>query len=212
MASGEENPQDDAVPLLRMESVGRTGLDPVSLDLDAGTCCVIMGPSGAGKTLLLRAVADLDPHVGETYLAGHACSAMPGPRWRRQVTYVAAEPGWWDDHVAPHMEVPTEAVALARRLDLPDDVMAAEVARLSTGERLRLAVIRALIQTPSVLLLDEPTAALDQHAAEKMSDLLIERRDAGLALLIVTHDLGLADRMADQTREMRHGHLDEGSP
>jgi len=212
MTSQSDSTSEGGQALLRLVDIARAGLDPVSLDVDAGSCCVIMGASGSGKTLLLRAIADLDPHRGEAYLSGTACSAMSGPRWRSQVTYVAAEPGWWDDRVAPHMARIDDATALAQQLDLPDDVMEAMVARLSTGERLRLALIRALIQKPRVLLLDEPTGALDEDATDKVAKLLMERRDAGLALLIVTHDRDIADRLADDLRLMRQGHLERSEP
>ena len=197
--------------LLQLNDIARPGLKPVTLSLAAGSCCVIMGPSGAGKSLLLRAVADLDPHQGEALLAGMACSAMPAPHWRRQVTYVPAEPAWWDDHVAPHMSNPERAAALARRIGLPDDVMGAAVARLSTGERLRLALIRAMVQDPQVLLLDEPTGALDAAASDMVVDLLEERRDQGLGLLVVTHDQAFGGRLAGQIRLMNNGHLGEAS-
>jgi len=197
--------------LLELSNIARQGLQPVTLNLAAGSCCVIMGPSGAGKSLLLRAVADLDPHSGEAYLDGTACSAMSAPHWRRQVTYVAAEPGWWDDHVAAHMAQPERAAALAQRLDLPGDVMTAAVARLSTGERQRLALIRALIQDPKVLLLDEPTGALDAAVGDKVAVLLEERRDQGLGLLIVTHDEAFGRRLGDRVRRMRGGHLGEAA-
>jgi putative ABC transport system ATP-binding protein len=203
---------DAGATLLELSGIARPGLEPVSLKLAVGSCCVIMGPSGAGKSLLLRAVADLDPHQGEAYLAGVACSAMPAPRWRHQVTYVPAEPGWWDDHVASHMAKPEPAAALARRLDLPDDVMTAAIARLSTGERLRLALIRALIQEPQVLLLDEPTGALDAAASNKVADLLEEKRQQGLGLLIVSHDEAFGRRLAGQIRLMQDGRLGEAAP
>jgi ABC-type glutathione transport system ATPase component len=101
---------------------------------------------------------------------------------------------------------------LARRLDLPGDVMTAAVARLSTGERLRLALIRALIQEPEVLLLDEPTGALDAAASDKVADLLEEKREQGLGLLIVSHDEAFGRRLADQMRLMQDGHLGEAAP
>jgi UDP-glucose/iron transport system ATP-binding protein len=203
---------DGGAILLELRGIARPGLEPVSLNLAAGSSCVIMGPSGAGKSLLLRAVADLDPHQGEAYLCGTACSAMPAPLWRRRVTYVPAEPGWWDDHVAAHMAKPEPAATLARRLDLPDDVMTAAIARLSTGERLRLALIRALVQEPEVLLLDEPTGALDAAAGDKVADLLVEKRDQGLGLVIVTHDEAFGRRLAGQVRLMDGGHLGEAAP
>ena len=198
--------------LLELKNISRPGLEPASLQVEAGTCCVIMGPSGSGKSLLLRAIADLDPHQGDAYLAGEACSAMSGPNWRRKVTYVPAEPGWWDDRVGPHMSKPERAGQLAHRLGLSDDVMQATIARLSTGERLRLALIRALIQDPKFLLLDEPTGALDTTVRDLVADLLEETLSIGLGLLVATHDEAFARRLADQMRTIRDGRLGEAVP
>ncbi len=198
--------------LLELIKISRPGLEPANLKVEAGTCCVIMGPSGSGKSLLLRAVADLDPHQGDAHLAGEACSAMSGPSWRRKVTYVPAEPGWWDDHVGSHMSDPGRAKLLADRLGLPNDVMQAIVARLSTGERLRLALIRALIQDPKFLLLDEPTGALDTTARDMVADLLEETRTTGLGLVIATHDEEFGRRLADQMLMIRDGRLGEAAP
>jgi len=70
-----------------------------SFELQDGECIALQGPSGVGKSLLLRAIADLDPNEGTLKLDGTLREAVPAPLWRRQVTYVAAEPGWWADTV-----------------------------------------------------------------------------------------------------------------
>ncbi|MEQ9682836.1 MAG: ABC transporter ATP-binding protein, partial [Rhodospirillales bacterium] len=69
------------------------------LDLEAGDCIAVMGASGSGKSLMLRALADLDPAEGEITLDGHERMSMTGPQWRRQVMYVGPESGWWEDRV-----------------------------------------------------------------------------------------------------------------
>ena len=88
--------------MLSIRGLTRPGLAPVDLDLAAGECVAVLGPSGAGKTLLLRAIADLDPNRGEAILGGEARSDMSGPAWRRRVGYLAAESGWWADGVGAH--------------------------------------------------------------------------------------------------------------
>lgn len=191
--------------MLTVERLTRPGLGPVSLVVQAGECLAVAGPSGAGKTLLLRAIADLDPAEGGVALDGRDRFAMPAPHWRRLVGYVPAEPGWWADGVAEHF--PQWDEALARRLLLPDHVGQAAVARLSTGERQRLALIRALAAGPRVLLLDEPTSALDAAARDRVEDLLAERRRAGLALLWVTHDPAQAERVAARTLSLAAGRV-----
>ena len=108
----------DKPPVLRLRGVYSERLSPVSLDLAAGECAAITGPSGSGKSLLLRQVADLDPGHGEVELDGAPRSGMRGYQWRRQVIYCQAEAGWWDDHVAPHYTDTARAADLFRRLGL----------------------------------------------------------------------------------------------
>jgi len=146
--------------ILQVRNLRTNLLKPASLSLSAGECIAVRGPSGAGKTLLLRAIADLDPSDGLVCLGGRDCSSIAGPEWRRLVGYVPAEPGWWADAVGEHFSEWTAALAFVRDLGFPEEAKAWPITRLSTGERLRLALIRALMVRPKVLLLDEPTALL----------------------------------------------------
>ncbi len=144
------------------------------------------GPSGSGKSRLLRALADLDPHGGELYLQGQACQAIPAPLWRQRVGLLPAEPQWWYDTAAAHFDHPP--VAELERLDLPGALLQQPVRQLSTGERQRLALLRLLQHRPRVLLLDEPTASLDEARAEAVEALVrdyLDRHQA--AALWVSH-------------------------
>ena len=167
------------------------------------------GASGAGKSLLLRAIADLDPNEGNVRLDGVAREAMLGPLWRRQVAYLAAEPGWWAETVAEHFDNWPILAQDAARLLLPQGLGGQPVARLSTGERQRLALLRSLERRPSVLLLDEPTAALDQSARDAVEALLAERLAAGAAILWVSHDSGQCARMARRSLVVTAGRVRE---
>ncbi len=180
--------------MLEVKNLRRSGGKPVSFTLAAGECLAVRGPSGAGKSLLLRALADLDPHEGEVVWKGRARSAMPAPAWRRLVGYLPAEPGWWGDGVGEHFQSWPEA--LIARLGLPGDAAAWPISRPSTGERLRLALARALAMEPEVLMLDEPTSALDQASVAVVEALVAEKRAQGLAVLWVTHDPAQAARVA----------------
>ncbi|MDH2052134.1 ABC transporter ATP-binding protein [Achromobacter marplatensis] len=198
----------DSVPVLRLRGVYSQRLSPVSLDLAAGECAAITGSSGSGKSLLLRQVADLDPGHGEVELDGARRSAMRGFEWRRKVVYCQAEAGWWDDHVAPHFTDRAQAQALMQALGLPSDKLDALVHELSTGERQRLGLARALAQAPRVLLLDEPTAALDQAATALVEAAMQRYLDGGAAILMVTHSPEQAQRLARRRWRMEAGRLE----
>src|SRR5208282_3582871 len=88
--------------MLQVENLSVPGLAPMSFSLQTGECVAVRGASGAGKTLLLRAIADLDPNSGGVRLDGVDRSVMRAPLWRRRVGYLPAEPGWWTDRIGEH--------------------------------------------------------------------------------------------------------------
>jgi putative ABC transport system ATP-binding protein len=170
--------------------------------LAAGECLAITGPSGAGKSLFLRMIADLDPNEGEVFLDGVERRSMPAPAWRRRVVYSPAEPGWWHETIAAHFHGDALGFAhdMAPRLALAAGLLDAPVVQLSTGERQRMALIRTLSLASSVLLMDEPTGALDQESTERVEDLLRERMAAGTTIVMVTHS-------DQQAQRLGHRHL-----
>jgi ABC-type iron transport system FetAB ATPase subunit len=182
---------------------------PFDFALRAGECVAIRGPSGAGKSVLLRMLADLDPHEGTVLLDGQPCASMPAPHWRAQVVYQAAEPAWWEASAGAHFTPAQRGVvdpALAA-LGLSAALLDTEVARLSTGERQRLALVRSLAGRPRVLLLDEPTAALDPASVARAETLLASCLADGMAMLIVTHSAEQAQRLADRVFHLEDGRL-----
>lgn len=191
--------------LLELKRLRRLHVGPLDLAVEAGHCISISGRSGGGKSVILRSIADLDPHEGEVFLEGRACSSMPAPQWRRQVTYVAAESGWWEDTVRPHFPLSTDFAAILPPLGLDASVADRSINGLSTGERQRLALLRALCLQSKVLLLDEPTSALDHESVLQVEEVLKKRLAQGTAILLVTHDVEQALRLAS-----RHLHLDAG--
>ena len=198
--------------MLIVESLSRPGLGPISLSVAEGACLAVAGPSGAGKTLLLRAIADLDPNEGRVAAAGVERAAVSAPDWRRLVGYVPTESGWWAETVRPHFPPDGAPDALLTALHLPPDCLDWPVARLSTGERQRLALARALCGEPRVLLLDEPTASLDRDARDAAEALLRARLAAGMSVLLVTHDPGQANRLADRLLRLDRGQATEATP
>lgn len=175
---------------------------PYSFVVIPGECLGISGASGVGKSLLLRAIADLDHHLGEVLLDGKACETYPAPAWRQRVALVPAEPRWWYTEVGRHL--PADCAAgqvrgLVEACGFSTDVLGWQVSRLSTGEKQRLAVVRALIRKPAALLLDETGSALDEHNGRQLEKLIIEYRQANeVPVLWVSHDREQLRRVADR--------------
>ena len=185
----------------------------VSFDLPDGECVALQGPSGVGKTVLLRAIADLDPNEGTVRLDGALREQMPAPAWRKRVTYLATEPGWWSETVQEHFTAWNDALSLVKCLGLPEDCGPWPVQRLSTGERQRLGLVRALMLRSRVLLLDEPTSALDTASTAAVESLIAARIADGTSVVWSTHDDAQARRVSSRIFAMRPGgHIEESRP
>src|SRR3954454_15298866 len=137
---------DPRIPpvLLSVQSLSRLHVR-ASFGLNSGECNALQGASGSGKTMMMRAIADLDPNEGTLKLNGVLRESVPGPVWRRQVTYLASEPGWWADTVQEHFANWDNAQPLIEELCLSPDCGSWKVERLSTGEKQRLGLARALM-------------------------------------------------------------------
>jgi putative ABC transport system ATP-binding protein len=210
------------VTCLSLSGIRPRVLEPVDLELAHGELVFISGPSGSGKSLLLRAIVDLDPHDGEARIDGAARSAMPASEWRRRVGLLPAESHWWADRVGDHFpgHYPQEPGAgktraraapnaLLAGLGFSPDVLGWSVSRLSTGERQRLALARLLANEPEVLLLDEATANLDSSNRGRVEAMVQDyRRDRMAAVLWVSHDPEQRRRLDGRCLIIRGGRLE----
>jgi ABC-type multidrug transport system ATPase subunit len=187
--------------MFNVSELTRPGLRPVSFRLNAGELVCLSGPSGAGKTLLLRALADLDVNQGSVSLHGVLRESLPPQQWRRRVALLPAESRWWEATVAEHFTV-LDSQQL-RQLGFDQDVADWRVERLSTGEKQRLALLRLLANRPEVLLLDEPTANLDATGTLRVEQLVKDYLQATRAsCLWVSHDRQQIERLCDRCFEM----------
>jgi ABC-type iron transport system FetAB ATPase subunit len=195
---------DTTAPRLRIEALHSALAGPFSLSLDAGECLAISGPSGSGKSLLLRMICELDPCSGAAALDGVPRASISAPAWRAKVVYQPAEAAWWAPTAAAHFkpEQMARVHALLPQLKLSATLLDSEVQRLSTGERQRMALVRSLACAPRVLLLDEPTAALDPEATTAVEQLLRAELAAGLALILVTHSEAQAQMLGRRRMRM----------
>ncbi|MFE5208126.1 ABC transporter ATP-binding protein [Streptomyces sp. NPDC056600] len=199
-------------------------LDGLSLEIRAGDAVAVMGPSGCGKSTLLNMVAGLDrPTSGTVEVQGHDLGKLNETGLalfrRRNVGMIFQFFNLIDDlpvldNVALAAQLTGTTVRQARRraLELLDELGVAErrnnhPVTLSGGERQRVAVARALMNRPALLLADEPTGALDSRSGEQVMDLLIDLNQIGQTLLIVTHDPQLATRCASRLIEVADGRV-----
>lgn len=183
---------------------------PIDLAVDMGRCIGIHGKSGSGKSLMLRALADLDQHEGEIVLDEMSCLSMPACQWRQQVALLPADSQWWFDTVGEHFTNIDHD--LLQRFGFGDEVLQWQVSRLSTGEKQRLALLRILQNQPKVLLLDEPTANLDA-ANEKVFEQIVSEYIAKhhACAIWVSHDMDQLNRVCNARYEIVKGQLRESA-
>lgn len=165
---------------------------PYSLTVEAHEIIGLSGSSGIGKTQMLRAMVECIPYSGRIVFAEQSPDFFLPSKWRRLVSLVPAESAWWHERVGEHFMATCADGELYKVLDdlgFAGDILSWSVDRLSTGERQRLALARALVLKPSILLLDEPCSALDRVSTERVERLLTAYRDnADTALIWVSHD------------------------
>jgi putative ABC transport system ATP-binding protein len=208
------------------ETAGPPALDGVDLAVSTGEAVAVMGPSGSGKSTLLNLVAGLDrPTAGEVEVAGTVLNRLSEAalaRFRRdRIGIVFQFFHLLDDLTArDNVLLPAQLAGVPRRTaakradELLDSLgLTARVnaypARLSGGERQRVAVARALVNRPPLLLADEPTGAVDAHAGAQIMELLRDLNQGGQTILLVTHDPALARGCATRVVEVRDGRLAE---
>jgi iron complex transport system ATP-binding protein len=208
----------------------RIVLNDISLSLAAGHLVALVGPNGAGKTTLLRALAGLVPSEGAIHVGGDALSSLPLRERARRFGYLAqGHIVHWPlparDIVAlgryphgatdPSRLTRSDSEAVLRAMQVADVVAFSErrVTELSGGERSRVALARVFAVEAPVILADEPTSSLDpRHQIDVMKSLRAAA-DKGTLVIVVTHDLGLAARFADQLLVLSDGRLvSHGAP
>lgn len=178
---------------------GRTLLGPVDLTLNTSGTTIVVGPNGSGKTTLLRVMHGIErTNAGQVAWqsddpAKHAFVLQTPIMMRRTVAENLAYPlkllGMPKDHIATAVDHWLARIGLERSRN-------GQATRLSGGERQKLAIARALIRKPDVLFLDEPCANLDGHATREIEALLHEVAGTGTRLVMATHDMGQARRLA----------------
>lgn len=225
------------MPLLELKEIGKsyaaaTGdsqlriLQSIDLELERGDSLAIIGPSGSGKSTLLNIIGTLDrPSSGAVRLEGRDLTRLSEQELaevrNRKIGFI-----FQGHHLLPQCSVlenvlvptlasndkphraaaPERARRLLQRVGLADR-LDHRPGQLSGGERQRVAVVRALINEPVLLLADEPTGALDRASAQNLAQLLVDlNQEQQVTLIVVTHALDLAAKM-EKTLEIREGSL-----
>jgi len=187
----------------------RTVVEDVSFEVGRGEIVALLGPNGAGKTTTMRMLAGLiAPTDGAVTIDRIALTRATGSVVRGRIGFLTEAPGLWDRlTVRENLKVYADLYGLSspgavidRSLALLglDDAGDTRAAELSKGMRQKVALSRALLHQPTVLLLDEPTSGLDPEIRRSVRALLEERRTAGCAILVSTHNLDEAERVADR--------------
>lgn len=200
------------------DSVRSEILNKVSLKVDRGALITIMGPSGAGKSTLLRLINRLaEADSGVILLDNAEIKTFDPKELRRRVGMVFQIPltfkGSVRDNIAFGKKLwntDADIEALAAEAAIPPELMDADAANLSVGEKQRVCIARALANKPEALLLDEPTSALDKTSAEKVESLLLRlQSEHGLTMLWVTHDPEQSRRVSRHNFVLEAGKLRE---
>jgi len=188
---------------------------PYSLSCDGSETVGLIGVSGIGKSLFLRALADLDSHSGRVTLGNWNCSDVSAPVWRSRVALIPSESRWWFHDVNSHMTNTgsgEELNSLLVSLGFGEDVLNWQVSRLSTGEKQRLSLVRVLVRRPEMLLLDELGSSLDRDNCEMLEAAVRKYQKLHHApVLWVSHDKEQLQRIADRLVVIHQDRLEEGS-
>ncbi|MEB0078429.1 ATP-binding cassette domain-containing protein [Pseudomonas sp. CCI3.2] len=221
----------NATGLVRYNAKSKTHLlNCVDFSLAAGDRVAVTGPSGSGKSVFLRALALLDSlDAGQIFWRNTRVSGAAIPAFRRHVSYIAQRPAMLEGTVEDNLRYPFSlkvyndlhfdrdaAVRLAKQAGRDDSFLDKQSSELSGGEAQIAALIRVLQLQPDVLLLDEPTAALDPESSQEIEALVTAwfnaTNDNGRAYLWVSHDQAQAQRMSGRQLTMLAGTLSEETP
>ena len=222
----------DGTPAIRYVGVGKWFgahhvLQDVSLDVTPGEVVVVCGPSGSGKSTLIRCVNRLEPiQQGEIFVYGDSVTGngVNLTKLRAQVGMV-----FQSFNLFPHMTVldniilaPMKVKRLSRgeaeriardllaRVRIPDKADR-HPANLSGGQQQRVAIARALAMQPRIMLFDEPTSALDPEMINEVLDVMTDLAKTGMTMMVVTHEMGFARRVAHRVIFMDEGRVVEAA-
>ena len=194
-----------------------TAVNDISLSIPKGEFFVILGPNAAGKTTTIKVMAGLmKPTSGSVHICGYNIELDPLDA-RKRMAYLPDFPFLYDKLTPSEFfrftgslfgmnesDIKNESKDLSDRFSL-GDFLAKPIESLSHGTKQRVAIVSALMHAPEVFVLDEPMVGLDPHHARVLKDILRERADQGMTVFVSTHQLSVAEEMADRIGIMNQG-------
>ncbi|MFV2060127.1 MAG: ATP-binding cassette domain-containing protein [Gammaproteobacteria bacterium] len=181
-------------------------LDDINIEIASSNTIGISGDSGTGKSILLHAIADMTPYTGTLLLNGVLATEMKPNEWRKKVGLLTTNSYWWATKISDHFESEDDDDFVALGLDY--SLYHTDVSRCSTGELQRLALIRLLANKPEVLLLDEPTANLDESNRYRVEELIHDyQQQHKVPVIWVSHDIEQLKRMTNNCYIIDDGQL-----
>jgi len=198
-------------------------LDKVSMTIDEGELVIILGPNGAGKTTLLRTIATvLRPRLGVVLIDGKSIHTLKSHEISKLLAYVPSEHQLMGDIRVFELLLMSRLLRSRRYWECEDDLKVIDriskdlhiealgmrrLSELSSGERQRVFIARALVQEPKILLLDEPTSHLDLHYSIEIMNLIKKISRLGLIVIMTTHDVNIASMYADKIIVIKDGKI-----
>ena len=204
-------------------------LNNINLDVIPGEKVVVCGPSGSGKSTLVRCINRLEMHQsGEIRVMGKKLTSD-----QKSISQISSEVGmvFQQFNLFPHLtvlqnltlgptkalglsekEAKTRALMLLERVRIPEQVNKKPF-QLSGGQQQRVAIARSLCMDPKIMLFDEPTSALDPEMISEVLDVITDLANDGMTMVVVTHEMGFAKKVADRMIFMDEGRIvEEGKP
>jgi ABC-2 type transport system ATP-binding protein len=199
---------------------GFTAVEELSLSIDSGELLTLLGPNGAGKTTTVRMLsAILRPTEGKARINGFDV-VKDADQVRRIIGMLTEQPGLYSRsngleyllffgrlYGMSDEEIRTRGLYLFQRFGMPESDAYRRLGEYSKGMRQKVGIIRAMLHSPAVLLLDEPTSAMDPHSSKLVRDAILELRDDRRAIIVCTHNLAEAELLADRIAIIKRGQI-----
>ncbi|MBS6502280.1 MAG: ATP-binding cassette domain-containing protein [Clostridium sp.] len=193
-------------------------LKGISFDIEKGDCISIIGQSGSGKSTLLKLCADMIPITsGNIYFNGKCYTRYNPIELRKKISYCLQTPELFGKSVCENLEFPFKIrkekvnkqriVKLLERFNIDESFLEKDIISLSGGEKQRISIIRNLLYTPDIILLDEATSSLDLENAKIVEEYVQELNDLGVTVLWITHSMEQSEKIFNKRITISEGKI-----